>query len=247
MIQFGLTVLDAQSDMLSFVGQEAIAHAAGIFATLTAAFAFATGFKEKIRQEQDRTVFILCLSFLLALTVYLAIRMYSYGALSATVATLPPRSDNLTGYWNNVTLATVDGNIIVHYGITGIFSSIVLSWLLGYEFAVCITSYLIEGCQESFEKTLIRPVFLPARWREEWCTFALIFFILNTCLTYALFPWLGIGGWAVSFLKFAVADATLIAIIISAVAAVVAHKKRVRLKRIYFRFLKTLYPSTSQT
>jgi len=96
-------VLDAQSDMLSFVGQEAIAHAAGIFATLTAAFTFATGFKKfavEKRHKQGRTVYILSLSFLLFLSVYLGIRLISYGALAATVAKLPANVTMLRSVWS---------------------------------------------------------------------------------------------------------------------------------------------------
>jgi len=212
MIQFGLTVLDAQSDMLSFVGEEAIAHAAGIFATLTAAFAFATGFINKCH-GRGRSVYILSLSFLLSLSAYLAIRLISYGSMAATVAKLPAQNVPLSTYWNNVSLTLESSKYsVVHYGITSIFSSIALSWLFGYEFANCITVYLVESSEEDFGRTLRRTLFLPATRQETLCMFALWFFLLNTALTYGF-----LRNWDWKTHGMVIPIGTLLAIVLPAI------------------------------
>lgn len=156
-----------QSYVLAFVGQEAIAHAAEIFATLTAAYTFATGFK-KITSSTGFWLYVLFLTVFLTGGVYAFLRVYYYGLLSNVVLNFNyyapsnvviPRPPNLlqycpktiptitslSDYWTCVTNATKATNWLV--GVLGIGSgvpSISISWALGSLCALAVASYLAE-------------------------------------------------------------------------------------------------------
>lgn len=98
-------ILDIKSDILSFVAQQAIAHGAIIFATLTAAFTFAVGFKDKL-QNAKWWVIELYFTFLLGLffvTCYAVIRLYIYGKYMNLVLN-PPRDSTLTQTYTDLAI-----------------------------------------------------------------------------------------------------------------------------------------------
>lgn len=134
-----------QSYLLSFLGQQAIAHAAEIFATLTAAFAFATGFKHK-KTVTGTQLYVLVLTVLFTWSIYAFFRAYYYGVLSSVVLNGSPKpSDmgNLTAYWSFVAYnATRSNQLLGFAGIGGTIQSLSLSWALGCITAVAIVTYL---------------------------------------------------------------------------------------------------------
>lgn len=79
-----------QSDLLGFLGQQDIAHAAAIFATFTAAFAFATGFRKKLSVPLGVQTYVIGLTVLFSSATYSAIRLYFYGLLATVVLNHSP-------------------------------------------------------------------------------------------------------------------------------------------------------------
>jgi RsiW-degrading membrane proteinase PrsW (M82 family) len=79
-----------QSDLLSFVAQESIAHAGLIFATLTAAFTFAVGFGKRLNGTTQKVAYFLVLSLLFTLSCYAGLRLLFYGQLTNAVLNYPP-------------------------------------------------------------------------------------------------------------------------------------------------------------
>lgn len=142
---------DAQASLLTLVGQEAIAHAAAIFATLTAAFTFATVQKEPL--TRNRTTFcVLILSVLLAGSIYAGLRLYYYGVLSGIVLNhsgVP--NQTLTQYWGNVTYLMSHSSgpnstyLLTNLGLGLTIQSISISYVVGFLMAVGVTSYSVEN------------------------------------------------------------------------------------------------------
>ena len=83
-------VLNVQTDLLGIMGQEAVAHAALIFASLTAAFAFATGFKKKVDDRLGKLIYVGFLGPLIGIAIYAVFRMYLWGTLLGVVLDNPP-------------------------------------------------------------------------------------------------------------------------------------------------------------
>ncbi len=135
-----------QSDVLGFVGQQAIAHAAEIFATLTAAFTFATGFKN-VKSRTGTWLYVLFLTVLLTGGIYAFLRAYYYGVLSNAVFNQEPPGNiaSLKDYWSFLA-----NNATKSYPLVGVLAlgktieSFSISWTLGFVSAVALTSYLTE-------------------------------------------------------------------------------------------------------
>ena len=83
---------DFQAILLSFFGQELVAHAAAIFAALAAAFIFMRDFRpEKQINFWRRLGYSTVSGLLIVLVVYLGFRMLFYGQLANIVTTYDPR------------------------------------------------------------------------------------------------------------------------------------------------------------
>jgi hypothetical protein len=82
-------LLDVQSDLLGIIGQEAVAHAALIFASLAATFAFATGFMERVNNRWGQVIYVVFLGPLIGIAVYAVFRMYLWGTLLGAVTNNP--------------------------------------------------------------------------------------------------------------------------------------------------------------
>ena len=80
--------MSEQTDLLNFAAQQAIAHAALIFATLTATFTFASGFKPKANSRKAKTFYVILLALLMSGAVYAGFRLYFYGQISGTVLSI---------------------------------------------------------------------------------------------------------------------------------------------------------------
>lgn len=168
--------IDVQASLLSYVGQQAIAHAATIFATLTAAFAFAA--VQKKLGGSRTTFFVLILSILLAGAIYAGLRLYYYGLLSGVVLGLPatPSNQTLDQYWRDAysILGTKGGPstiFYVHLGLGQTIQSIAFSFVLGFAWATGIASYSIGD-------------------QGWWHTFALLPRWLKSCFYFAWFDYL---------------------------------------------------------
>lgn len=144
-----MPIATSQSVVLGFVGQQAIAHAAVIFATLTAAFAFATGFKQK-KSRRAMWLYVLLLALLLSGSIYALIRGYYYGELSNTVLNGPASQDQqlctqvntLQSYWAYVVCLTTRTNALVGGLALGtLIPSYSISWALGFLSALAVASY----------------------------------------------------------------------------------------------------------
>jgi hypothetical protein len=142
-------ISNLQSIALAYVGQESIAHAALIFATLTAAFTFAAGYKGVERYE-GVLLYVLILTVLLSSGFYSFLRVTYWATLSNQILTTGPSIFSsstcasviyLRDYWACVTSSNTPSQVIVLYlGTTT--ASIPLSWVIGFLSAVAIASYL---------------------------------------------------------------------------------------------------------
>jgi hypothetical protein len=139
-----MAISTSQSVVLGFVGQQAIAHAAVIFATLTAAFAFATGFKQK-KDGPALSLYVLLLTVLLSGSIYALIRAYYYGVLSNAVLNSGPavQANTLESYWAYVVGLASSGNALVGgLALGSLIQSYSISWALGFLSALAVASYL---------------------------------------------------------------------------------------------------------
>jgi hypothetical protein len=121
-----------------------------IFATLTAAFAFAAVQKREILDNKRTTFCVLVLSVLLAGGIYAFLRLYYYGLLSGVILGVPvvPSNQTLTEYWRNVTLTLKSHGgpstfFYVWLGLGQTIQSIAFSLVLGFVWAVGVASYSI--------------------------------------------------------------------------------------------------------
>jgi hypothetical protein len=98
---------DIQSDILNYLVQESLAHAALIFATLAAAFAFATGFRPRIvswKRKLHCSFYFVVLFVLFIVAVYAFFRFVYYAQLTSYLlnrAQPPSQNDTLSSYWRN--------------------------------------------------------------------------------------------------------------------------------------------------
>ena len=103
---------DVQADLLSFLAQESLAHAALVFATLAAAFTFTTGMRS--RKQNGKTsqwtvnelrVMGGITFFLFSVAIYALFRFTFYAALAdfALNNPSPAQNETLSQYWLNVT------------------------------------------------------------------------------------------------------------------------------------------------
>jgi hypothetical protein len=157
-----------QSIVLGFVGQEAIAHGAIIFATLAAAFTFATGFKITARTHTRGRVslYVVLLTILLSGAIYAFLRMFYYGQLSTATLTLCPQPGDMSDpslkeYWRFVSTHARENPWVAWLGAGLTVPSLLVSWVLGFLSAVSVTSYLGEE-HEKFANTFHR---LPALFK----------------------------------------------------------------------------------
>ena len=99
-----IAALDIQTDLLAYAGQQAIAHAVLIFAILTAAFTFATGFKDKIRKKSASILYFIILAPLIFGSFWATVRLYFYGQMVQIVLNTPmtSSSETLTDYFKDV-------------------------------------------------------------------------------------------------------------------------------------------------
>lgn len=109
-----LMLSDIQAMLLTFFGQELVAHAASMFAALGGAFYFISNFRPKPYKIRRVLVFSVVSALLISIVIYTGFRMVVYGQLSALVVgsepspQVPPEQPKLpnqssTGNW---TLAT---------------------------------------------------------------------------------------------------------------------------------------------
>jgi hypothetical protein len=194
---FHLLILDAgtdiQASLLSFVGQQAIAHAATIFATLTAAFTFAVVQRKPVVGNR-RTFCVLILSLLLAGGIYAGLRLYYYGVLSGIVlnCSVSP-NQTWTQYWNNVTFLLGQSGepstwLFAYLGVGPTIPSFSISYVIGFVLAVGVTSYSIDDSNEGWRGTFDA---LP-----PWSKFVLYWAGLNYVLGISLGRFLGHIGLA---------------------------------------------------
>lgn len=74
-----------QTQALNYVGQLAIGHAALVFATLTAAFTFGTGFRKRLETRRAKLAYGSFLVVLFWGAVYALVRLVIYGLISETI------------------------------------------------------------------------------------------------------------------------------------------------------------------
>jgi len=134
------TSTEVQATLLNFLGQQAIAHAATVFATLAAAFAFA----QAVRQRGIATFPILILNVLLGVAIYATLRLIYYGNLWGTVLTNCATADSLTAYWSQVANVT-SHTWISSFGLVSTLSGVSLSWALGFLTAVGVAAYCFSS------------------------------------------------------------------------------------------------------
>ena len=157
-----------QTDALGYVAQQTVSHAALIFATLAAAFTFATGFKPKRRGA--RATYIFFLTVLLATAIYSTLKLFFYGKLANAILLNPPtvqlfancrayhplpENATLTDYWGCIReIAYNSGKIPSSIPIAGNSSwlsliggttiSTVVSIVIGFIFALMIWRTLTD-------------------------------------------------------------------------------------------------------
>ena len=147
---------DFQATLLSYLAQEALAHAALIFATLAAAFTFATGFKKTLSKHQRVPLYvyggILFVLFLVA--VYALLRFILYAGLTEFLLTLsrpPSCNDTFTSYWTyavrnpaeNHTSLLVPISGLYNVGLSGVVIACFLAYLLAF-FTTLLASGLLS-------------------------------------------------------------------------------------------------------
>jgi hypothetical protein len=149
-------IFDVQSDLLGIIGQEAVAHAALIFASLTATFAFATGFKKQVKDRAGKVIYVGFLGPLVGIAVYAFFRMYLWGTLLGAVLNNPPDValtkckplpplpvGSLSFYWNcvnTITSNTLDLNFITAPTLSTFFFSLGLGFLISIGLLVLVLS-----------------------------------------------------------------------------------------------------------
>jgi hypothetical protein len=114
-VPLDVLLLDLQSDILNYLVQESLAHAALIFATLAAAFTFAAGFRRRLAtgplkvhdllRNRFRLIYFVVLSALFFVTIYAFFRFFFYANITSFLlwsAAPPSKTDSLGSYYRTV-------------------------------------------------------------------------------------------------------------------------------------------------
>jgi hypothetical protein len=158
--------IDVQATLLNFLGQQAIAHAATIFATLLAAFTFAeaVGKRESSRgtfygEGSLGTFYVFMLNVLFGVAIYAGFRLIYYGILWGLVLNNTPLETTLTCYWQSVSALFTGGSpadpclrfqnaTLSYYALSFVrlqlyltIPNLLLSWGLGFLIAVGVAEY----------------------------------------------------------------------------------------------------------
>lgn len=148
-------IFDLQTDLLNYAVQESLAHAALIFATLAAAFTFATGYPKtrpssrKHWTSNEIRVYGMILFSLFLVSIYALFRFAFYAAITNSLLTYAPPGDNvpLNVYWRTLTKSVETGRPYLvpfssyfNLGVIGIMISISLAYLL-----TLLTTMLVSG------------------------------------------------------------------------------------------------------
>ena len=95
-----MSASDIQSTLLSYLGQQSLAHMALVFAVLVAVFTFATGFDKKLSRLRAIVSYLGVVLLLLTVAAYAVGRSVFYGALAwkaiLTDPTLCPAASPIT-------------------------------------------------------------------------------------------------------------------------------------------------------
>jgi hypothetical protein len=193
-----------QSYVLSFVGQEAIAHAAAIFATLGAAFTFAAGFR---KNPGNIALYVFILSFLFGTALYVILRLIFYGLLSALVLQNPPigiavpsawcnETSQLSKYWCQVThLESSSTSVPDGYlrQLLQFIPALSISWLIGGILSMFLTAHMLDVAddrQKPPKKNKFRGVFKDMRCLCRlpffWASCALVVWIVLVAKSFFL-------------------------------------------------------------
>ena len=145
----GMVTLDIQADLLNFLAQESLAHAALVFATLAAAFTFASGFRRSAKEgagasswgNNEMIVYGAILFSLFLVAIYALFRFSFYAALAdyALNHPSPPANQTLSEYWRNVTFIvqgtqkwTVPFTGLYNFGLFGLVISLFIAYLFTF-------------------------------------------------------------------------------------------------------------------
>lgn len=146
----GTVILDFQTDILNYAGQQAIAHAALIFATLTAVFTFAAAFHGKLTDWPRPTkvhgikVYYSFLLGMFSVASYALFRLIMYARLVTLVLSNPPSKDmaSLSAYYHNITLISSAQSAALAYvgglNTVGLFASLIAASVLAYFLLVLV-------------------------------------------------------------------------------------------------------------
>jgi hypothetical protein len=190
--------IDVQATLLNFLGQQAIAHAATIFATLLAAFtlAEAVGKREGSSTVQKEpspslgTFYVFMLNVLFGIAIYAVFRLIYYGILWGLVLNNNPLEMPLTCYWQRVSTLLAEGaptalsfyaRLFVQLQLYLTIPSVLISWALGFVTAVGVAEYCAGEKRGWF--AAFRSVQLRLKGLGVWALAA--YFVYVTGLRYA--------------------------------------------------------------
>lgn len=150
---------DVQANLLNFLAQESVAHAALVFATLSAAFAFASvrsnaaGIRKRKWSSKEMQVFGVVTFLLFLVAIYALFRFLFYSALSdyALNHPSPLMAQTLSQYWGNVTqkvqltrLYILPFTGLYEIGMFGLFISSFLAYLFSLLVTLLVTGSLSD-------------------------------------------------------------------------------------------------------
>jgi hypothetical protein len=135
-----------QADLLSFFGQELIAHGATLFAIVTAAFTFMASMRPK-EQDQDllrASIYLVISGFLIGAGLYTLFRMLWYGALVSGVMRTPVDAGQDLWSYSQSVVAVTKSALNAHgfpygYSFVALFSGSLNGWPT---LAVCLCAGL---------------------------------------------------------------------------------------------------------
>lgn len=158
---------DVQANLLNFLAQESVAHAALVFATLSAAFAFASvrsnaaGVRKRKWSSREMQVFGVVTFLLILVAIYALFRFMFYAALSDYALNHPSPlvAQTLSEYWGNVTqkvqlyrLYILPFTGLYEVGMFGLFISSFLAYLFSLLVTLLVTGSL-SGLSASLHPT----------------------------------------------------------------------------------------------
>ena len=162
-----------QSDLLSFIGQQAIAHAGVTFATLTAAFGFAAAFKNP-RNLTAKWIYVAILGILLGGGIYAGLRLFFYGQMWGFILKYPPEyafqtsyciqpghiylaqisKTGITAYWECMIWIVYGSNWVLDYlGTTAI--AMLVSMSAGLVLSLLVTYFVVLSGEQSHAKPFL--------------------------------------------------------------------------------------------